>query len=453
MAYLKLTVQQTELHATALRLSREYRELEARLCECLREIDETKLFKKLGWPSLFIYATRELGLTEAVAYAFISVARKSREIPQLKAAIEEKTLSVAKASRMVSGLNLENAGELIDFAKTRSTRELEAELARRNPESRRRDQVRFVDGDSVELRTYLPKSVNLKLERVMALLAQKRKPTNLAAAIESVLDEYLKHHDPVEKAKRAEMRAVRRLQVPTHDVAHQDMHAEEQAVSQHEAFRYEVNREAEHGEKQTTPTKCQTSGDDFDKKVKCAKERVANKRSLSRYAPVQDQKSRLGQESKPGSSPAQSQEPIRGQGSPRENNPRPRPSPGPKHESDLNNKYLLRTRRVCAEAQGQRPVPKQGPTPNHKPASLRRPLSASEKHAVFLRDEGRCTFVNERGERCSNDRYLHVHHIKMVSQGGTNELSNTIVLCSVHHDLVHQLSFPIDGQVNWLRER
>jgi predicted restriction endonuclease len=70
---------------------------------------------------------------------------------------------------------------------------------------------------------------------------------------------------------------------------------------------------------------------------------------------------------------------------------------------------------------------------------------------VFLRDEGRCTFVNERGERCGADRYLHVHHIKMVSQGGTNELSNTATLCAAHHDLVHQLSFSIEGQINWLR--
>jgi 5-methylcytosine-specific restriction endonuclease McrA len=82
---------------------------------------------------------------------------------------------------------------------------------------------------------------------------------------------------------------------------------------------------------------------------------------------------------------------------------------------------------------------------------LRRPLSASEKHAVFLRDQGRCTFVNECGERCNVDRWLHVHHIKPVSQGGTNDPANLTVLCSAHHDLVHQLSFALEGQINWLR--
>jgi hypothetical protein len=372
MTYLELTARQTEIHARALRLSREHRELEAKLCECLREIDETKLFKKLGWPSLFIYATRELRLTEAIAYAFISVARKSREIPELKVAIEERTLSVAKASRMVSGLNLENAGELIDFAKTRSTRELEAELARRNPEILRRDRVRPIAGDSIELRAYLPKSVRLKLERVTALLAQKGKPINLATAIESALDEYLKHHDPVEKARRAEARAARRRHVPQHNLS-----------------------------------------DRLGREAKCAEERLANEKSLSQPAPAQSQRSRLGQESKPSQVPELNQsprldqgplrdkssvidhklalgqgatlrknsvvghEPLLKQGSRCENtrsvsssrgsipnlnsilsrslnlnsNLKLNPIPSPNHDPDTNKTYLLRTRKVFAETQ------------------------------------------------------------------------------------------------------
>ena len=35
--------------------------------------------------------------------------------------------------------------------------------------------------------------------------------------------------------------------------------------------------------------------------------------------------------------------------------------------------------------------------------------------------------------------------------GGTNAVENLATLCSFHHDLVHQLSLPIEGQVTWLR--
>jgi hypothetical protein len=461
MAYLELTARQTELHARALRLSREHRELEAKLCECLREIDETKLFKKLGWPSLFIYATRELGLTEAIAYAFISVARKSREIPELKVAIEEKTLSVAKASRMVSGLNLENAGELIDFAKTRSTRELEAELARRNPERPRRDCIRPVDGDSVELRAYLPKSAKLKLERVTALLAQKGKPTNLASVIESALDEYLKHRDPIEKARRAEARAARRCQgsVRGKSPATEWEFALDQGSALSEIAVIDHKPVLKQG---------------------------SSRENAQSVSPSHDVNLSLGLNLNPKSHSQSNLNP-----SPNSSlNHSLNPNPNSNRHLNTNNKYLLRTRRVFTETQlaqsdhspgddltklnslvaqsqnlasGQKPAlsrsrdlsvkhtlsPKQ--PLGHKPTSLRRPLSASEKHAVFLRDEGRCTFVNEQGEHCGADRYLHVHHIKMMSHGGTNELSNTTTLCAAHHDLVHQLSLPIEDQINWLR--
>jgi hypothetical protein len=82
---------------------------------------------------------------------------------------------------------------------------------------------------------------------------------------------------------------------------------------------------------------------------------------------------------------------------------------------------------------------------------VRKPLTAEQKHTVFARDKGQCTHINDQGERCDADRWLDVHHIVPVSQGGSNEPENLTTLCSFHHDLAHQLSLPIEGQVTWLR--
>lgn len=50
----------------------------------------------------------------------------------------------------------------------------------------------------------------------------------------------------------------------------------------------------------------------------------------------------------------------------------------------------------------------------------------------------------ERGYRCEtclSDNSLHIHHIKHVSLGGTNESKNLIILCEACHEREHGKSF------------
>jgi len=70
----------------------------------------------------------------------------------------------------------------------------------------------------------------------------------------------------------------------------------------------------------------------------------------------------------------------------------------------------------------------------------RKPIAAHELHTVNARDGRRCTFIDANGNRCPNERWLHVHHIQSVARGGTNNPANLITLCSRHHKLVHQFS-------------
>ena len=79
--------------------------------------------------------------------------------------------------------------------------------------------------------------------------------------------------------------------------------------------------------------------------------------------------------------------------------------------------------------------------------------SSENNHAVNLRDEGKCTFVDEHGERCNCDRWVAKHHIVEYAKGGSNNADNLTTLCWYHHDLVHQQSLPIEGQISWLRDR
>ncbi len=69
--------------------------------------------------------------------------------------------------------------------------------------------------------------------------------------------------------------------------------------------------------------------------------------------------------------------------------------------------------------------------------SARRRFSAKLTYAAQLRDQGQCTHTAPSGERCSHWRWLDVHHLKPLPQGGRDELENLTKLCSAHHRMPH----------------
>ena len=201
-----LTADQESLHLRALELARKHRAVEAALVRALIEIDREKLHLPLGYPSLFQYVVSALQMSESVAYAFILVARKARSVPALAAALDGERLSVAKASRIASALDDSDARSLIDFAATHTARETEREAAKLKPGARKRDSVREVDGEMVEIRILIPKEALADLERIQALEAQRGRDASLSASVIAAAKTYLRRRDPVPKARRAHER-------------------------------------------------------------------------------------------------------------------------------------------------------------------------------------------------------------------------------------------------------
>jgi 5-methylcytosine-specific restriction endonuclease McrA len=65
--------------------------------------------------------------------------------------------------------------------------------------------------------------------------------------------------------------------------------------------------------------------------------------------------------------------------------------------------------------------------PRHIPAAIKR--------AVRARDGDRCTFVNDRGQRCTERKALEYDHVEPVARGGTATLSSIRLLCRTHNQL------------------
>ena len=287
-----------ELHQLAIDLCCKHCELEWQIIHVLQQIDKAKAYRHFGSASLFQYCVSLLGLTEATAYHFISVARKAVQVPALAEAIQSRRLSVSKAARMVSKLTSENVKELLAFAETHSTREVEKRI---NPERQ------------VKLR--VSARLLVKLKRAQAVISGS---CGLEVVLEKMVDEYLQRHDPVEKAKRARSGTTKQKMRSEQDTENMSLGSRQDKVDRRTAFK--------------------------------------------------------------------------------------RPQ-----------------------------------------------LKASVRNQVLHRDQGRCTHIDSRGKRCENERWLHIHHLKPRCEGGGDEMTNLTTLCAAHHDLVHQLSLPIDGQVTWLR--
>ena len=66
-----------------------------------------------------------------------------------------------------------------------------------------------------------------------------------------------------------------------------------------------------------------------------------------------------------------------------------------------------------------------------------RVIPTAIRRALWIRDQG-CRFPG-----CSNHRFLHGHHVRHWFHGGRTAIDNLVLLCSFHHQLVHEGGFSI----------
>jgi hypothetical protein len=78
---------------------------------------------------------------------------------------------------------------------------------------------------------------------------------------------------------------------------------------------------------------------------------------------------------------------------------------------------------------------------NRAPRWRCRHVPAAVKREVFLRDTGRCNYVDERGERCRETRYLELHHLQPFARGGQHVATNLALRCAAHNALAAEEDF------------
>lgn len=366
------------LDRRALQAAERFKASEAELLSILQDLDALKGFRQFGCISLLDYALKRLGLSLAVSLNLINVARKSVEVPELKTEIERGGLSVCVARKLVPVLTPENQEGWIAMAKRLPVRQLEKEIARVRPEEATPERVRYVSESRASVSLGLDETALQAVRRVQDLESQRlRRHVTMEEAISAMSAAYLEKHDPLEKAKRA----VRRLEAKSKAATD----PEAKAVARAEAEAVTVGHSAALEPSGQSVLSGGSDGTVVAPLSEAELESIVENKIRSVLAYVHSR------------------------------------------ASNSHVTWHVPVRRGAHSASSG----------DVRSASRRSALIAASSHAVRLRDQGRCTHVDDNGVRCEHRRWLHVHHVVPVSHGGSDEVENLTMLCSGHHQLEH----------------
>jgi hypothetical protein len=114
-------------------LVRRSRRAEAELIWHLAEVDRRRLYRREACPSMHVYATARLHLSDAEAYLRITVARVSRRFPVVLRMLADGRLHLSAIAKLAPHLGQDNCDTLLAQAVRCSKREVEMLVARIAP--------------------------------------------------------------------------------------------------------------------------------------------------------------------------------------------------------------------------------------------------------------------------------------------------------------------------------
>ena len=193
-----------ELDKKATVLAADFLKTEGELLEVLADMGRQKVFAVLNYSGIFDYCERKLGLSRAQAYYFKTVAEKSEEVPEIKAAVVQGELTLSQARRIVAVVTKKNHQEWIDKAKKLPQTELEREVTAQNPKAHIRERIRPVGKEVSELKVPVDPRTEQNLTALKDLLSQKTKrPATLAEVVAWAAEVCRDKFDPVRQAERS----------------------------------------------------------------------------------------------------------------------------------------------------------------------------------------------------------------------------------------------------------
>ncbi|RYZ78150.1 MAG: hypothetical protein EOP06_29585 [Proteobacteria bacterium] len=192
------------------------REATSVVVKYFKEISARELYLKHACSSLFQFATEKLGYCAASAQARINAMELVVALPEVEKQIESGELSLTAAAKVQSFFRAEKRAkksyteqqklDVVSLCLSKSTREVERELAARNPSITRIESVKPVGRDSFELRVTISEQLEAKIRKLKGLLAHSQPGMNTEDLLIALVELGLEKLDPARKAERANAR-------------------------------------------------------------------------------------------------------------------------------------------------------------------------------------------------------------------------------------------------------
>lgn len=244
------------LHNTKSVVARE-RGITIEVLDHLNEVERRELYLELGYGSMFVYCTDELGYSASAAKRRLCTARCIARFPEARPLLEANEINLSTITQVSRILKPENAHAILERIRRQSQREVEAIIAEYEPlAALPQDRARTVvvrvpvapksapegskgveevqDRNGPEPEPPLPPAMKFerhtvvqftaredvfsKLERVRSL-ASHRLPANAALEelIEFLADYFTQREDPKERHERREAKQTVKREAPTSD--------------------------------------------------------------------------------------------------------------------------------------------------------------------------------------------------------------------------------------------
>jgi hypothetical protein len=196
------------------------RESTAEVIRLFEEIQSRRLYLKYGFPSLFEMATKHFGYCAASAMRRINAMRLVRDVPEAFEKIESGELSLSVVNELQTYFQQEKKAErpysvgakieLVEASLGKSRRDVEREIANRNPEQAKRETVYAVSNDRMRMNISISKVLLDQINHLRDLRSHSSPNMTIEELLTELVELGLEKHDPDRKDARRAARLEKR---------------------------------------------------------------------------------------------------------------------------------------------------------------------------------------------------------------------------------------------------